>query len=88
MTAFQIPVWLTAWYATIGASIGEPMLVTVTESDSGELAAILPLVQRRHRGLTIVEFADGGVSDNNGADPRAGGAGRSRRRARPLGRAA
>jgi CelD/BcsL family acetyltransferase involved in cellulose biosynthesis len=66
MTAFQIPVWLTAWYATIGAAAGEPMLVTVTESDSGQLAAILPLVQRRHRGLTIVEFADGGVSDNNG----------------------
>ncbi|MBX9774024.1 MAG: GNAT family N-acetyltransferase [Xanthobacteraceae bacterium] len=65
-TAFQTPVWLTTWYATIGVSAGKPMLVTVTESDSGELAAILPLVRRRQRGLTIVEFADGGVSDNNG----------------------
>jgi CelD/BcsL family acetyltransferase involved in cellulose biosynthesis len=42
------------------------MLVTISERRSGEVAAILPLVRRSHRGLTIVEFADGGVSDNNG----------------------
>lgn len=64
-TAFQAPVWLTAWYATIGTATGEPMLVTIVESGSGEVAAILPLVQRTGRRLTIVEFADGGVSDNN-----------------------
>ena len=64
-TAFQTPVWLAAWYATIGTAIGEPMLVTIVESGTGEIAAILPLVRRTDRRLTIVEFADGGVSDNN-----------------------
>lgn len=65
-TAFQAPVWLASWYTTVGAAIGEPMLVTVVESRTGELAAILPLVRRIDRRLAIVEFADGGVSDNNG----------------------
>jgi CelD/BcsL family acetyltransferase involved in cellulose biosynthesis len=65
-TAFQTPVWLASWYATIGKAIGEPMLVTVADNRSGEVAAILPLVRRTTCGLAIVEFADGGVSDNNG----------------------
>lgn len=65
-TAFQTPVWLTAWYATIGAAIGEPILVTIRESHSGEVAAILPLVRRTDRRINIIEFADDGVSDNNG----------------------
>lgn len=64
-TAFQSPVWLAAWYATIGTAIGEPMMVTILESRSGEVAAILPLIQRTERHINIVEFADGGVSDNN-----------------------
>ena len=64
-TAFQSPVWLAAWYATIGTAIGEPMVVTILESCSGEVAAILPLIQRTERHINIVEFADGGVSDNN-----------------------
>jgi CelD/BcsL family acetyltransferase involved in cellulose biosynthesis len=64
-TAFQSPVWLAAWYATMGTAIGEPMLVTVLESCSGEVAAILPLVRRTDHRINIVEFADGGVSDNN-----------------------
>ena len=64
-TAFQSPVWLAAWYATIGTAIGEPMVVTILESRSGEVAAILPLIQRTERHVNIVEFADGGVSDNN-----------------------
>lgn len=65
-TAFQTPVWLAAWYATIGSAIGEPMLVTILESRSGKVAAILPLVRRTDRCINVVEFADGGVSDNNG----------------------
>jgi CelD/BcsL family acetyltransferase involved in cellulose biosynthesis len=65
-TAFQTPVWLSAWYATVGAAIGEPMLVTIVESLTGEIAAILPLLRRTDSRLNIVEFADGGVSDNNG----------------------
>ena len=64
-TAFQTPAWLAAWYATIGVATGEPMLVTVIESCSGEIAAILPLVRRTDGHLTVVEFADAGVSDNN-----------------------
>lgn len=64
-TAFQMPVWLAAWYATIGVAIGEPMLVTVFETCTGEIAAILPLIRRTVGPMTVVEFADGGVSDNN-----------------------
>ncbi len=64
-TAFQTPVWLSSWYATVGTAIGGPMLVTIVDSHSGEVAVILPLVRRTDGRLNIVEFADGGVSDNN-----------------------
>lgn len=64
-TAFQSEGWLRAWYATIGRTAGEPLLVTALDRRSGELAAMLPLVVRTTRHLRVVEFADEGVSDSN-----------------------
>jgi CelD/BcsL family acetyltransferase involved in cellulose biosynthesis len=64
-TAFQNEGWLRAWYATIGRTVGVPLLVTATDRGSGELAVMLPLVTRADGRLRIVEFADHGVSDSN-----------------------
>jgi CelD/BcsL family acetyltransferase involved in cellulose biosynthesis len=64
-TAFQNEGWLRAWYATIGRTVGMPLLITALDRRSGELAAMLPLVVRTDRRLRIVEFPDEGVSDAN-----------------------
>lgn len=64
-TVFQTESWLWAWYATIGRTVGEPVLLSATDRRSGELATMLPLVRRTAGRLRIVEFADHGVSDSN-----------------------
>ena len=64
-TAFQSEPWLAAWYATIGRTVGDPLLVTALDRNTGELAAMLPLVRRRDTWPRIVEFADASVSDSN-----------------------
>lgn len=65
-TAFQGRTWLTTWYETIAPARGlEPLLVTLRDRASGEVALRLPLVLRRHQGLRIVEFADLDITDFN-----------------------
>jgi CelD/BcsL family acetyltransferase involved in cellulose biosynthesis len=65
VTPFQGEGFLRAWYATIGRTIGEPLLVTAIERGSGELAAMLPLVKRTDGRLRVITFADADVSDSN-----------------------
>lgn len=56
--------WMRAWYATLGNTPGRtPLLVGVKRADTGADVMLLPLVQRRSRGLSLVEFADAGVVD-------------------------
>jgi CelD/BcsL family acetyltransferase involved in cellulose biosynthesis len=64
-TAFQTSHWLATWYRTIGDNIGEPILIDVLDRRSDALAVALALIRRTDRGLRVIEFADGGVSDNN-----------------------
>jgi len=59
--------WLRAWYATFGRAEGHaPVLVAVRHragaADSAD-AVLLPLVAHREHGISVVEFADGGVVD-------------------------
>jgi CelD/BcsL family acetyltransferase involved in cellulose biosynthesis len=56
-TVFQREAWLRAWYETIGRTIGSPLLVTVNDGATGDLAAMLPLVRRLDGRLRIIEFA-------------------------------
>ena len=62
---FQTSRWLDAWYSTIGRVVGQPLLVTILDRTSGELAAMLPLVLRTDGGFRTIEFADATVSDYN-----------------------
>jgi len=64
-TVFQTENWVRAWYATIGRSAGEPLLIAVIDRRAGGLAAMLPLVRRSVGRLRVIEFADCGVSDSN-----------------------
>lgn len=64
-TSFQNEGWLRAWYATIGRTVGEPLLVSVLDRRSSERAAMFPLILRTDGRLRLVEFADNGVSDSN-----------------------
>ncbi len=65
-TPFQSRIWLDAWYATHGRAEGfEPVPVRIEGERSGELAMLLPLVRRRHGGISTLEFADGEITDYN-----------------------
>ncbi len=64
-TAFQSGCWLDTWYSTIGRAIGEPLRLTIHDRLTGDLAVMLPLVQRTIGGMRVIEFADDAVSDNN-----------------------
>lgn len=63
-TAFQHPLWLHHLY-TMLLNLGsdEPLVVTVRSQADGRLLLVLPLVRRRVGLMTVVEFADLGVSD-------------------------
>ncbi len=63
---FHGDAWLRAWYATLGLSEGRQPLWLAVQRQVGpdwRDAMLLPLVQRRVRGLREVAFADAGVVD-------------------------
>ena len=64
-TPFQHPEWLDAFYAAAAADTSvEPLLVTVC-NELGEVALRLPLIKRRKGNLSVIEFADLGMTDYN-----------------------
>jgi CelD/BcsL family acetyltransferase involved in cellulose biosynthesis len=65
-TPFQHPQWYDAWYgAFAGVDDVEPLIAVVTDASTGEGAALLPLIRRRHNNIRIVEFADLDLTDYN-----------------------
>lgn len=65
-SAFQNGRWLRALYdAFSGRRDVEPLLVTIRDSATGEIAMRLPLVKRTVKRLSIVEFADIDLTDYN-----------------------
>ncbi|WMT76601.1 GNAT family N-acetyltransferase [Bradyrhizobium sp. Ash2021] len=65
-TPFQHPQWYEAWYGAFAGADGvEPLIAVVTDAASGEQAALLPLIRRRHKGMRIIEFADLDLTDYN-----------------------
>jgi CelD/BcsL family acetyltransferase involved in cellulose biosynthesis len=65
-TPFQHPQWYEAWYdAFTNTGSVEPLIAIVTDAATGEQAALLPLIRRRHNGIRSVEFADLELTDYN-----------------------
>jgi CelD/BcsL family acetyltransferase involved in cellulose biosynthesis len=65
-TPFQHPQWYKTWYDAFANAEGvEPLIVVVTDATTGEEAALLPLIRRRHNGIRSVEFADLDITDYN-----------------------
>ena len=65
-TPFQHPQWYAAWYDAFATADGiEPLMAIVTDASTGEPAALLPLIRRRHNSIAIVEFADLDLTDYN-----------------------
>lgn len=63
---FQQSGWMEAWYRAFEERPGMyPLLVTVTERETGELAMMLPLIQRRTGPFAMIEFADLDATDCN-----------------------
>jgi len=65
-SAFQTAGWLRSWYATLGQIPGNtPVCVTVRHGEQPVI--LLPLVASRQGGISVVSFADEGVTDYNAA---------------------
>jgi CelD/BcsL family acetyltransferase involved in cellulose biosynthesis len=65
-TPFQGPDWIEAWYATVGGTReAEPLIVFVTDRETGQAVITLPLIRRREGGRDVITFADLGVTDYN-----------------------
>ncbi|GAA0237764.1 hypothetical protein LNAOJCKE_1735 [Methylorubrum aminovorans] len=65
-TPFQGADWLASWYEAMAGRAGlTPVIVTVRQARTGELALVLPLVLRRIGSLRLIEFADLDLTDYN-----------------------
>jgi CelD/BcsL family acetyltransferase involved in cellulose biosynthesis len=65
-TPFQHPQWYAAWYDAFAIADGvEPLIAIITDGSTGEQAALLPLIRRRQKNISIVEFADLDLTDYN-----------------------
>ena len=65
-TPFQQPLWVEAWFATIGrAQAIRPLLVKVMEGDDPDPVLLLPLILSQRGRLKVIEAADLGVTDYN-----------------------
>jgi CelD/BcsL family acetyltransferase involved in cellulose biosynthesis len=66
VTPFQTEGWLGPWFSELAPAKGvQPLLISVTEVSSGQIAMLLPLCYRRVRGLALIEFPDLSVADYN-----------------------
>jgi CelD/BcsL family acetyltransferase involved in cellulose biosynthesis len=66
-TGFQTLDWLTVFYEELAPlRRAMPRLVVVTESNSGEVALILPLLIQKKRRRTVARFANLGVGGYGG----------------------
>src|SRR4051794_271657 len=63
-TPFQHPQWYDAWYAAFAGAV-TPLIAVVTDASTGELALLLPLIRRRQKNISTIEFADLDLTDYN-----------------------
>ncbi len=62
-TVFQSEAWLLPWCRLISPKIRAGVIFITVRDGSGRVTMFLPLCLRRSHGLSIVEFADGGLAD-------------------------
>jgi CelD/BcsL family acetyltransferase involved in cellulose biosynthesis len=66
-TVFQTRAWLLPLYRIVAPKFHmAPLFVTVSDRSSGRPMMLLPLCIGRKWGLTVIEFADFGITDYNG----------------------
>jgi CelD/BcsL family acetyltransferase involved in cellulose biosynthesis len=65
-TPFQHPQWYDGWYGAFANTRGiVPLIAAITDTSTGERAALLPLILRKQDGIRIIEFADLDLTDYN-----------------------
>lgn len=63
-TAFQHPLWLDSFYRRLAEHrSAEKIVVTGRDTAAHGLVFVLPMIRRRHTGVTLLESCDLGVSD-------------------------
>ena len=62
---FQRANWLAQWYSAHPASECQPVLVTVTDTGTGQPVLALPLMRYRDGPLRVIACADAGLTDYN-----------------------
>jgi CelD/BcsL family acetyltransferase involved in cellulose biosynthesis len=63
-TPFQTAGWLRSWYLSLGRKPGNSPLCMIVKH-AGQTVMLMPLVATRRGGLSVVRFADEGVTDYN-----------------------
>ena len=66
-SAFQAPRWMNGLYRDVAPALAAESAATTVRDADGRLLLLLPLVRRRERGITLLEFADFGICDYLGA---------------------
>jgi len=62
-TSFQHRHWLDAWYSAFDTLA--PLIAVISDTATQDHVALVPLICREQNGISLVEFADLGVSDFN-----------------------
>jgi CelD/BcsL family acetyltransferase involved in cellulose biosynthesis len=66
LTPFQTGAWLLPFYSVLAPRLNAtPVFVLVRDKLNRHPVMLLPLCARHRYGITIIEFADLGVSDYN-----------------------
>ncbi len=66
-SVFQSPAWLDGLHREVAPAFRAAQATVTVRDQRGRLLMVLPLVCRRVRGMTILEFADFGLCDYNAA---------------------
>lgn len=65
-SAFQTIAWLRPFYGQLAPALGlEPLFLRVSHRDASQPLMLWPLVRDRRLGLSMLSFADAGISDYN-----------------------
>ncbi len=62
-TVFQSRAWLLPWFQLISPRLKAGVFFITVRDGAGRVVMFLPLCRRKSYGLSIVEFADGGLAD-------------------------
>jgi CelD/BcsL family acetyltransferase involved in cellulose biosynthesis len=69
-TAFQTYSWISLLLDKVGNALSATPAIVLVSSESGTPLMLIPLAERRHGPMRVLEFVDFGISDYNAHHPQ------------------